>query len=325
MTMLRILVRLADILIAPCAAIAGICLRLVRMVGLEMMPLTRSALFSIGLLPVRRHYYEPFPNLERAGGPRGLPGIEWNLTEQWLLVDSFAWMEEIRGLTKRSIAGRIFDPHNPNFCGGDADILYSMVRKLRPRTIIEIGCGYSTLVAAQALQRNAGEGNPGRHVCVEPYEMRWLELIGVEVLRAPVEKIGVDFFETLASGDLLFIDSSHVVRAGGDVNYLILEVLPTLAPGVTVHFHDIFSPADYPRLWTDEKALLWSEQYLLEAFLSGSRDWEIVLAANYLCHQDRKRLSERLPLMESDAEPGSIYIRRKETKVADFCGNSDSE
>ncbi len=310
MTMRSLMIRLIDILVAPCAAIAGVGLRLVRMAGLDMMPVTRRALFSVGLLPVRRHYYEPFPNPQRVSGPRRLPGIEWNLPAQWVLVDSFAWMDEIRLLAQRNIAGRFFDAHNPNFCGGDADILYSLVRKLRPRTIVEIGSGYSTLVAVHAVQQNAAEGNPCKHICVEPYEMGWLESIGVEVLRAPVEAIAVEFFEALASGDLLFIDSSHVVRAGGDVNYLILEVLPTLAPGVTVHFHDIFSPADYPRQWTDEKALLWAEQYLLEAFLSENRDWEIVLAANCLCHQDRTRLSKRLPLMESDAEPGSIYIRR---------------
>lgn len=323
--MRALLIRLIDILVAPCAAIAGIGLRLVRMAGLDMMPLTRRSLFAVGLLPVRRHYYEPFPNSERVSVPRLLPGIGWNLPAQWVLVDSFAWMDEIRLLTQHGIAGRMFDPHNPNFRGGDADILYSLVRKLHPRTIVEIGSGHSTLVVAHALQKNAEEGNSCKHICIEPYEMGWLESIGVEVLRAPVEKIAVDFFETLASGDLLFIDSSHVVRAGGDVNYLILEVLPNLAPGVTVHFHDIFSPADYPRLWTDEKALLWSEQYLLEAFLSENRDWEIVLAANFLCHHDRKRLSERLPLMASDAEPGSIYIRRRVSEVAGFCGDPDSE
>jgi hypothetical protein len=222
-------------------------------------------------------------------------------------------MDEVRSLPQLSISGRYFFPKNPNFCGGDADILYSLVRKLQPRTVIEIGSGYSTLVVEHALRKNEGDGKSCKHICIEPYEMGWLESTGVEVLRSPVENIAADVFESLAPDDLLFIDSSHVVRAGGDVNYLILELLPTLAPGVIVHFHDIFSPNDYPRQWTDEKALIWAEQYLLEAFLSGNHDWEIVLAANFLCHSNRKRLSDRLPLMEADAEPGSIYIRRKAT------------
>ena len=309
--LVALLFRLIDIVAAPGAALAGLFLRLVRTVGLDKLVFTRRVLFAVGLLPVRKHYYEPFPNPARATEPRRLPGIDWNAAAQWTLVDSFAWADEIRALPQRDVAGRRFDPRNPNFRGGDADILYSLVRHLRPRKIVEIGSGHSTLVAAQALQRNTAEGSPAQHLCVEPYEMAWSESIGGEVLRVPVETLAVDFFETLAAGDLLFIDSSHVVRAGGDVNYLILEVLPTLAVGVTVHFHDIFSPADYPLHWTEEKALLWAEQYLVEAFLSGNSDWEIVLAANYLCHQDRARLAQSCPLMESDAEPGSIYVRRK--------------
>lgn len=311
MTPLEVLLRLIDIMAAPVAALAGVFLRLVRAVGLDKLVLSRRVLFAVGLLPVRKHYYEPFPNPARTTEPRHLPGIDWNAAAQWALVDSFVWADEIGALPQRDIAGRSFDPGNPNFRGGDADILYHFVRHQRPRRIIEIGSGHSTLVVAQSLLRNVDEGSPCQHRCVEPYEMGWLESIGVEVVRVPVETLTTDFFATLASGDILFIDSSHVVRPGGDVNFLILDVLPTLAPGVIVHFHDIFSPADYPRQWTDVKALLWTEQYLLEAFLSGSRDWEIVLAANFLCHQDRARLAKICPLMEPDAEPGSIYIRRK--------------
>lgn len=310
LSMRNILIRVFDLMAAPAAALAGIFLRLIRMAGLDMLPLTRRALLAVGLLPVRRHYYEPFPVLSRMIVSRCLPGIHWDAEPQWALVDSFTWAAEIRALPKRAIAGHSFSPGNPNFRGGDADMLYSLVRHLRPSKLVEVGSGHSTLVAALALQQNAAEGAPCQHLCIEPYEMDWLESIGVEVIRAPVETLPIKFFSTLRPNDLLFIDSSHVVRAGGDVNYLVLEVLPTLAPGVIVHFHDIFSPADYPRRWIEEKVLLWAEQYLLEAFLSGNPDWEILLSANYLRHQDWERLADKCPLMESNAEPGSFYIRR---------------
>jgi len=309
--MRKLFVRVLDLMAAPFAALAGIFLRLIRMAGLDSLPMSRRALFAVGLLPVRRHYYEPFPR--RTAGPktRSLPSICWNIAEQWKLVDSFKWKNEILALPNETIAGRSYSPDNQNFRGGDADLLYNVIRHFRPARIVEVGSGHSTLVAAKALRQNAIDGYSAKHLCIEPYEMSWLESIGVEVNRTTVETLPIEFFSALRSNDLLFIDSSHVVRAGGDVNYLVLDVLPTLSPGVIVHFHDIFSPADYPRRWIEEKALLWSEQYLLEAFLSGNPDWEMVLSANYLRHQDRERLADKCPLMESNAEPGSFYIRRK--------------
>jgi len=309
--MRNLLVRFLDLLAAPFAALAGIFLRLIRTAGLDVLPMCRRALFAVGLLPVRRHYYEPFPG--RAGGTktRSLPAIHWNIEQQWKLVDSFDWENEIRALPEECIAGRCFSPDNQNFRGGDADLLYNVIRHFRPGRLIEVGSGHSTLVAAKALHQNAIDGPSAQHLCIEPYEMSWLESIGVEVNRTTVETLPAGFFSTLRANDLLFIDSSHVVRAEGDVNYIVLDILPTLAPGVIVHFHDIFSPADYPRRWIEEKALLWSEQYLLEAFLSGNSDWELLLSANYLRHQDWERLADKCPLMERNAEPGSFYIRRR--------------
>lgn len=311
--MRNLLVRFLDWVAAPFAVLAGIFLRLVRMAGLDALPMCRRALFAAGLLPVRRHYYEPFPEGGWTAKVRTLPGMHWNLEAQWKLVDSFNWQDEIRSLADEDIAGRRFSADNPNFRGGDADLLYSIIRHFRPTQMVEVGSGHSTLVAALALRKNADAGSKVTHLCIEPYEMSWLESIGVEVNRSMVQTLPVAFFGSLRENDLLFIDSSHVVRSGGDVNHLFLEVLPTIAPGVIVHIHDIFSPADYPRRWVEEKALLWSEQYLLEAFLTGNADWEILLSANYLRHQDPERLADKCPLMESDAEPGSFYIRRRMT------------
>jgi hypothetical protein len=97
-----------------------------------------------------------------------------------------------------------------------------------------------------------------------------------------VEDVGVETFEQLQARDVLFIDSSHVVRIGGDVTYLFLEVLPRLQPGVVIHVHDIFFPGDYPRDWVVEQFRFWSEQYLLQAFLAFNSAFEVLLCNGYL-------------------------------------------
>src|SRR5690606_29222842 len=99
---------------------------------------------------------------------------------------------------------------------------------------------------------------------------------GVEVLRKKVEDIPLEYFRQLQPNDVLFIDSSHVIRPQGDVLYEFLELLPDLPSGVFVHIHDIFTPFDYPEDWVKDHVRLWNEQYLLEAFLSFNRDFRIV-------------------------------------------------
>jgi len=110
--------------------------------------------------------------------------------------------------------------------------------------------------------------------------MPWLKDIGVELIREKVENIELDFFQQLEENDILFIDSSHIIRAQGDVLYEFLEILPSLKIGVFIHIHDIFKPRDYPNHWLLDKHLLWNEQYLLEAFLSNNSDFKIIGSLN---------------------------------------------
>ena len=134
-----------------------------------------------------------------------------------------------------------------------------MVRHFKPRNIIEIGSGYSSLISGQAAAKN---GAPAL-ICVEPFPLDFLKK-GFPGLRALVQKkvedVGLDFFSQLQSGDIFFIDSSHTVKIGGDVNYLFLEVLPRLNPGVIVHVHDILFPFDYRRDWVMDEFRFWTEQ-----------------------------------------------------------------
>lgn len=125
-------------------------------------------------------------------------------------------------------------------------------------------------MAIEALKKNRDE-DPSyncEHVCIEPYEMPWLETVDVSVVRKKVEEVELEFFSQLQKNDILFIDSSHVIRPQGDVVFEYLELLPSLNIGVVVHIHDIFSPKNYLAEWLQDDVRFWNEQYLLEAFLS---------------------------------------------------------
>ncbi|MCE9626689.1 MAG: class I SAM-dependent methyltransferase, partial [Candidatus Eisenbacteria bacterium] len=147
-------------------------------------------------------------------------------------------------------------------------------------------------------------------LCIEPYEMPWLEQTGVTVVRERVEAVGLEPFLALEAGDLLFIDSSHMVRPQGDVLREFLEILPQLKPGVVVHVHDIYTPRDYPETRLREEVRFWNEQYLLEALLSGGSNLRVVAALNFLKHDHPGVLERCCPVLAAhpEAEPGSFWM-----------------
>jgi hypothetical protein len=155
---------------------------------------------------------------------------------------------------------------------------------------------------------------PPHLLCIEPYPERLLSLIAnhdlrrLELLQVGVESVGLEPFKTLQARDILFIDSTHVAKVGGDVNRLIFEILPVLAPGVVVHFHDIFFPFEYPLAWIEENRA-WNEAYLLRAFLSYNPAFEIMLFNHYvaLTHDDLLRRDFPLCLRNPG---GSLWLRR---------------
>jgi len=198
---------------------------------------------------------------------------------------------------------------NGRFGGTDALVAYCMVRHFKPKTIIEIGSGYSSLISGQAAAKN---GAPAL-ICVEPFPLDFLTK-GFPGLRSLIEKkvedLGFDFFSQLRSGDILFIDSSHTVKIGGDVNYLFLEVLPRLNPGVIVHVHDILLPFEYPREWVLDEFRFWSEQYLLQAFLAFNSQFEVLCANNYLGFRYLEDFKTTFPTSPWWGG-GSFWMRRK--------------
>jgi hypothetical protein len=243
---------------------------------------------------------------------RSLPGIEWNQEGQLALLNSFNFENELAIIPENYVSDTKFHYNNGSFEGGDAEYLYSLIRVKKPRRIIEIGSGHSTKIAKLAIEKNATlcSDYSCDHICIEPYEMVWLEKIGVEVIRKKVENLEISFFSQLQMNDILFIDSSHMIRPQGDVLFEYLELIPTLKKGVIVHIHDIFSPRDYPEEWIIKENRFWNEQYLLEAFLSCNVEWEIIGALNYLKKNYFGLLKEKLPKLTVEREPGSFYIVR---------------
>ena len=264
-------------------------------------------------------YYEPTYPAEHlpanVTAERKLPGLDLNDSGQLELLQQCKWSEEISGMLHRKRESRAFDFEKTMFGRGDADMLYNFIRLYRPARVIEIGSGDSTLIARFAITKNAEEipDYVCDHVCIEPYEMPWLETAGVKVIRERVENVELDFFLELRSNDILFIDSSHVIRPFGDVTRELQQIVPSLAPGVIVHVHDIFTPRDYPEAWLRNERRLWSEQYLLEAFLAYNSDFEILAAVNWLKHNHFEELSKACPSLLTGlaSNPGSFWFRRR--------------
>jgi predicted O-methyltransferase YrrM len=247
----------------------------------------RAAAEKVGFQVVLKTFYSPIPDL--AGLPPGwwervaeLPGLDLDLDRQ------LAWVRE-------RLAGPMaeFDPPahpvadpfayttaNPSYSRLDAATLYATVRALKPARIVELGSGHSTLVTAEAVRRNAQDGAPCRFEVYDPYPSVASEALpGLSALRRTgAQELPAALFEALGEGDVLFVDTTHTVKTGSDVNFVVLEVLPRLAPGVVVHVHDIFLPFEYPSGFAESFGLYWTEQYLLQAFLAMNPGYEILLA-----------------------------------------------
>ena len=306
-----------DLFTAVFALPAGLLLARARR-GWGYMRLTRKLLYVAGLFPMRRHYYEPvvYPGDLRKplDQDRDIRGLDLNAAGQLDLLKRFHFAEELRQIPLHKTEENVYFYRNGSFEAGDGEFLYNIIRHSKPRRIVEIGSGQSTLMARLAIERNRAE-NPGyecRQICVEPYEQPWLEQTGAEVIRKRVELCDLSLFEMLEKNDVLFIDSSHVIRPQGDVLFEYLEVLGRLSPGVIVHVHDIFTPRDYLTKWIVKDQKLWNEQYLLEAFLCFNSDFRVIGALNWLQHNHREALAAACPIVGADpaAEPRSFWIAR---------------
>lgn len=266
------------------------------------------------MLPVVDHYYEPLIDYRKL--PTSLPKSHLNLdaNRQAAFITDFNFQDELMAIPTAAIDKTRFHYHNGSFGSGDAELYYSIIRHYKPSKIMEVGSGFSTLIALQAIEKTkAGDPTYACDVtCIEPYEMPFLDSLQIKLIRQPVERLDKQTFSKLQSGDILFIDSSHIIRPGGDVNFLILEILSDLQAGALIHFHDIFIPYHYPVAWLKDEYRLWNEQYLLEAFLLHNDSFEIAFSFGYMLQQNPSILQEKFPVlkMEPSRLPGSVWLRK---------------
>jgi Methyltransferase domain len=268
------------------------------------------------------HFYQPIPETQSLPEalwkqPSELVGIDMNEANQLdLLRSRFPKFrnEYERFPTKATGDASHFYLNNNLFDGTDALVAYCMVRHFQPQLIIEVGSGFSSLVLGDAATKNGSS----KLICIEPYPREFLRS-GFRGLQSLIEKkvqdIELDFFSQLERNDVLFIDSSHTVKIGGDVNYLFLEVLPRLKPGVIVHVHDVFLPFEYRRDWVLDEFRFWTEQYLLQAFLAFNSEFEVLMANSYLNYFCQEDLKAAFPNLSSSWGGGSFWMRRKNQTV----------
>lgn len=268
------------------------------------------------------HYYSAIPSLAdllaRADRvwpsppPRSLPGIDLNEDRQLALLTAIAQYYSEQPFTDERQEGFRYYFQNGMYSYADALYLYGMLRHLRPHRLFEVGSGYSS-----AVTLDTNEHFLGGHVhCtfVDPEPQRLYSLLSaqdrrtVEIIPERIQDVPLTRFDALEANDILFIDSSHVTKAGSDVNHLFFEVLPRLAPGVYVHIHDMFYPFEYPRDWL-EQGWHYTEDYLVRAFLMYNHDFEIVLFASYLHTFHAERIGQLMPLALKNPG-GNLWLRK---------------
>jgi hypothetical protein len=271
---------------------------------------------------VPRNYYSPVPDLDLLPGDiwtrrSALGGVELGVDRAVELIESelAQYVAELDFPVNGPRPPGQFFLRNENYESVDAELLYALVRSRKPGRILELGSGYSTLLIGAACRRNAEDGAQTEHVANDPFPRA--QILGdrppppTRFEPIPATEVPLDAFRELSAGDFLFVDTTHTVKLGSDVNYIVLDVLPVLAPGVVVHFHDIFIPWEYPRGWFETMRYYWAEQYLLQAFLAFNDAFEVVLPAQAVAREHPDRLAAAIPSFGSGVSPGALWMVRR--------------
>ncbi|MFM0733396.1 class I SAM-dependent methyltransferase [Paraburkholderia sediminicola] len=268
------------------------------------------------------HFYSPIPSLDEVRQEEAklfdttqkvMSGVNLREQEQLRLLEQFA--ERFYGdmpFHAHKVDNLRYYFENPMFSYGDGIALYSMIRHLKPRRIVEVGSGFSSAVALDT--NDLFFDGQIQTTFIEPYNERLLSLINqqdqgkAKIVESRVQDVDLGVFSTLEENDILFVDSTHVSKIGSDVNRLFFEILPSLAKGVYIHFHDIFLPFEYPPQWIYE-GRAWNEAYLLRAFLQYNQTFQVVLMNAFMGMFHGAFFHEKMPLFMKNTG-GSFWIRK---------------
>jgi len=278
---------------------------------------------------IPNHYYQPIPDTRLLPSKlwrtkSELAGIDMNEKTQIEFLTNVVPIYQKETNFPRTKSDFKFYLENATFGPVDAEILHCMIRHFKPKKIVEIGSGFSTLISANAVSLNRKENVITELFAIEPYPNDVLKrgINGLtKLIQKKLEQVDLNFFLELDENDILFIDSTHVVKTGGDVNNIYLEILPRLKKGVFVHIHDIFFPYEYPKKWLFQAHRFWTEQYLLQAFLVFNNAYEVHWASFFMHTNHPAKLASHFPnyknkqVWESTnhskyAYPASFWIRK---------------
>lgn len=269
------------------------------------------------------HFYSPVTKIseaERAVAaieavpwPSTLPGIaidhatmsaNWNALVPYLGRDTFP---------AEPMAGFRYAYENPSYSWADGGVLHAVIRHYKPKRIIEIGNGWSSACMLDTVDFFLNK--ECSVTFIDPYQSLLHELVGdsqtnIRLIESDIQDVPLAIFDTLERNDILFIDSTHVLKTGSDVCYELFEILPRLNSGVLVHIHDMFWPFEYPRMWAVNENRAWNELYAVRAFLTNNEQWEIVLFNDYLAKLARQTVEETWPSFLRNSG-GALWLRRK--------------
>ncbi len=269
------------------------------------------------------HYYSPIPDYKEVlsksqasfdSDAMERSGIDLKEDAQLELVDVFSKYYSDVPFSYRPGGNTRYYYANAWFSSADAIALYSILRHYRPKSVVEIGSGFSS---AAMLDINDMFLDKKTHFTfIEPRPQRLFDLFNQEdrnkyvVLQKRVQDVSLGVFRALSANDILFVDSSHVVKIGSDVAHIFFAILPVLRPGVIVHFHDIFWPFDYPKEWllALPYSRVWNEAYFLRAFLQFNAEFEIMYFNSFLAERHTDVVREKIPLGLN--EPSSLWLKR---------------
>ena len=269
------------------------------------------------------NFYEPIPDTRELDNSlwsetNQIVGIDFNLSKQVKLLKLFTskYKNEYDKFPQHKT--KILHQYylmNGEFETVDAEILHCMIRYFKPKKVIEIGSGFSTMISANAISTNTNESktNNCRFTAIEPYPQKRLpyQIPGLsEIIPKKVQDVSLREFKKLGNGDILFIDSSHMLNIGSDVQYEYLQILPNLNVGVIIHIHDIFLPMEYPKKWIFEYRKFWNEQYFVQALLMFNPNFEIIWSGAAMHKTNNCLLERAFKSYNSGQTPGSLWIRK---------------
>jgi hypothetical protein len=267
------------------------------------------------------HYYSPYPDLHEIRGreaqlfgpvPRELTGIDMREAAQMALLEQFALLYADMPFGEQRKPGLRYYFENPAYSYSDAIMLHCMLRTLAPQRLIEVGSGYSSCVTLDTNQYFLN--HKIQATFIEPYPQLLQSLIhgedtaDITIIAKPLQQVDMEVFKQLEANDVLFIDSTHVGKVGSDVNRLVFEIFPLLAPGVVIHLHDIFYPFEYPKEWIYE-GRTWNETYLIRAFMQYNSHFRVELMNTFMSHFHREFFETKMPLCLRNTG-ASLWLRK---------------